>query len=72
MSERGWGVSSAARSYVDGTRAPDGVTNGIVLAGVLCIPWLRTLGQVPRRAVVPADGLWFVMLLVITVYGFGG
>jgi hypothetical protein len=53
-------------------RAPEGVTSGIVLAGVLCIPRLRTLGQVPRRAVVPADGLWFVMLPVITVYGFGG
>jgi hypothetical protein len=58
--------------YTDGYTSVGRVASGIVLAGVLCIPWLRELGRVQRRALIASFALWCAMLPVIVVYGFGG
>jgi hypothetical protein len=58
--------------YGDGYTSVGRVSTGVVLAAVFCIPWLRNLGQVMRRALVASFALWLSMLPVIFVYGFGG
>jgi hypothetical protein len=59
-------------SYGDGYTSVGRVTSGIVLAGVLCLPWFRDLGRGPTRAFAVSAALWLAMLPVIFVYGFGG
>lgn len=59
-------------SYGDGYTSVSRVTSGVVLAGVLCMPWLRDAGASARRAMGISSALWLSMLPVIFVYGFGG
>jgi hypothetical protein len=58
-------------SYRDGYTSVGRVTTGVVLAAVLCLPWLRVLGGNKHRALVGSFALWFSMLPVIAAYGFG-
>jgi hypothetical protein len=59
-------------SYGDGYTSAGRVTTGVVLAAVLCIPWLRESGRRVQRAVEVSLALWLTMLPVIFIYGFGG
>jgi hypothetical protein len=59
-------------AYRDGYTSVGRVTTGVVLAAVLCLPWLRSLGARANWALVASFGLWSAMLPVIAVYGFGG
>jgi hypothetical protein len=59
-------------SYGDGYPSAGRITTGVVLAGVLCIPWLGDLGGRARHALEASVLLWLSMLPVIFVYGFGG
>jgi hypothetical protein len=58
--------------YGDGYTSVGRVTTGIVLAAVLCIPWLEGVSVRARRLLVVSFALWLSMLPVIFVYGFGG
>jgi hypothetical protein len=59
-------------SYGDGYTSVGRVATGVILAAVLCIPWLWTLGRLAQRALVASFAVWLSMLPVILVYGFGG
>jgi hypothetical protein len=59
-------------SYGDGYPSAGRITSGVVVAAVVCIPWLYNLGPLTRRAMVASFALWLSMLPVIFVYGFGG
>jgi hypothetical protein len=59
-------------SYGDGYTSVGRVATGVILAAVVCIPWLWTLGRLAQRALVASFALWLSMLPVIFVYGFGG
>lgn len=59
-------------SYGDGYTSVGRIIAGVVLAAVLCVPWLRELGPGVRRALVVSFALWLSMLPVIVIYGFGG
>jgi hypothetical protein len=59
-------------SYGDGYPSAGRITTGVVLAAVLCLPWLRAAGRNYERALVSSLALWLIMLPVIFVYGFGG
>jgi hypothetical protein len=59
-------------AYHDGYTSVGRVTTGVVLAAVVCLPWLWPLGQSARRALVASFVLWLSLLPVVTVYGFGG
>jgi hypothetical protein len=57
--------------YGDGYTSVGRVTTGVVLAAVLCIPWLDTVSLQARRLLAVSFALWLSMLPVIFVYGFG-
>jgi hypothetical protein len=59
-------------SYGDGYTSVGRIATGVILAAVLCIPWLWTMGRPARRALVASFVLWLSMLPVIFVYGLGG
>ena len=59
-------------SYGDGYTSVGRVTAGVILAAVLCVPWLWGLGPAAQQALVASLALWLSMLPVIVVYGFGG
>jgi hypothetical protein len=59
-------------AYRDGYTSVARVTAGIPVAAVACLPWLKDLEGPRRWGLIVCFGLWFLMLPVIAVYGFGG
>jgi ABC-type proline/glycine betaine transport system permease subunit len=59
-------------SYDDGYTSVARVTTGVVLASVVCLPWLRDTGRDARRMLTLSFAIWLSMLPVVAVYGFGG
>jgi peptidoglycan/LPS O-acetylase OafA/YrhL len=55
--------------YRDGYTASGRATTGVVLAALMCVPYLRALPRTTSRLLPAAVAVWATMLPVVAVYG---